>query len=118
MTGRKYFLRAVAAALLLASCWLLSAQETFRFGRFGQVTLYAGKTRPARLALFVSGDGGWNQGVVDMARAMTGMDALVAGIDITHYLKQLAAAPEKCLYPAADFEMLSKYIQKLKDFPD
>ncbi len=119
MKNKKLFLRTACALLLLTLSRALPAQETtIRFGRFGTVTLYAGKTRPTRLALFVSGDGGWNRGVVDMARAMTGMDALVAGIDITHYLKELAAAPEKCLYPAADFEMLSKYIQKLKDFPD
>ncbi len=40
------------------------------------------------MILFVSGDGGWNQGVVDMARELAGMDALVAGIDIVHYLKR------------------------------
>lgn len=119
MTSRKFSsLAVVFATLLMVSSWALSAEEAFNFGRFGKVTLYAGNAHPARVALFVSGDGGWNLGVVDMARAMTGMDALVVGIDITHYLGRLAAAPEKCVYPAADFEMLSKYVQKLKNFPD
>jgi type IV secretory pathway VirJ component len=119
MTVKKFSSMAAAfAVLLMAVSWALSAEETISFGRFGEVTLYAGNPRPARVALFVSGDGGWNKGVVDMARAMTGMDALVVGIDITRFLARLAAAPEKCVYPAADFEMLSKYVQKLRDFPD
>ena len=108
----------VFALVMIVTCWHLSAQEVIRFGRFGQVSLYADKSQPAHVVLFISGDGGWNKGVVDMARAMTGMDALVAGIDITHYLKELAHGSEACSYPAADFEMLSKYIQKLREFPD
>ena len=67
---------------------------------------------PAHVALFVSGDGGWNQGVVDMARELAHGDVLVAGVDINHYLKELAASSEKCAYPAADFEALGQFVQK------
>lgn len=112
----KRLLSSVCLVVLLGS--RLPADEVLRFGRFGQVTLYAGKPQPAHVVLFISGDGGWNKGVVDMARTLAGLDALVAGIDITHYLQQLAASAETCVYPAADFELLSKYIQKLKNFPD
>jgi type IV secretory pathway VirJ component len=106
----------VLLALLLVS--RLPAEEVVNFGRFGKVTLYADSPRPAHVALFISGDGGWEKGVLNMAQTLARMDTLVAGIDINHYLKQLALAPEACSYPAADFEMLSKYIQKLKDLPD
>ncbi|WP_372683183.1 AcvB/VirJ family lysyl-phosphatidylglycerol hydrolase [Desulfosarcina sp.] len=94
-----------------------AGESTVSFGRFGTIALYQEKSHPANVILFVSGDGGWNQGVVDMARALTGMDALVAGIDIVHYLKQLAASSEPCSYPAADFESLSHYLQKRLEFP-
>jgi len=103
---------------MIVTPWRLSAQEAISFGRFGKVTLYAGGPRPAHVVLFISGDGGWNEGVVDMARAVAGMDSLVAGIDVTHYLRELGQASGNCGYPASDFEMLSKYIQKLKNFPD
>jgi type IV secretory pathway VirJ component len=66
----------------------------------------------------LSGDGGWNLGVVDMARELASMDALVVGIDITHYLRVLNQQKEGCLYPASDFESLSKYIQKRLEYPD
>lgn len=82
------------------------------FGRFGTVTVYRPSESPAHVVLFVSGDGGWNRGVVDMARELATLDALVVGIDITHYLKELARGAEKCSYPAADFEDLSQFVQK------
>ena len=78
--------------------------------------LYQQSTKPSRVVLFVSGDGGWNKGVVDMARELSGLDALVAGVDITHYLAQLGQSSEKCLYPAADFEALSQAVQKSRGF--
>ncbi len=104
----------LALALLTASA---AGQETFSFGRFGTVTLYQDTAAPHSLALFVSGDGGWNRGVVDMARAIASGGGLVAGIDITHYRRQLESSREACVYPAADFEALSKFIQKKKKFP-
>jgi type IV secretory pathway VirJ component len=97
---------------------LAGSEETVSFGRFGPVALYYGPQPPAHVVLFVSGDGGWNLGVVDMARALAGLDALVVGVDITHYLKELAASSESCLYPAADFEALSKFAQKKAGIPE
>ncbi len=95
----------------------MAGESTLSFGRFGTITLYQEKPHPANVILFVSGDGGWNQGVVDMARELAGMDALVAGIDIVHYLKVLSDSSEPCGYPAADFENLSHYLQKRLEFP-
>ena len=92
-------------------------EQTLAFGRFGTVTVYRPSPQPAHVVLFVSGDGGWNLGVVDMARELATLDALVAGIDITHYLAQIARGDEPCSYPAADFEALSKFVQKKFDFP-
>jgi type IV secretory pathway VirJ component len=62
--------------------------------------------------LFISGDGGWNLGVVDMARELAGLNALVVGVDIRHYLRSLETSQEKCVYPAGDFEALGQFVQK------
>jgi type IV secretory pathway VirJ component len=43
---------------------------------------------------------------------------MVVGVDIVHYLSRLQASNEKCCYPAADFEMLSKFVQKKLDFSE
>ena len=89
-----------------------AAEEKLSFGRFGQVTVYPPPAPPAQVALFVSGDGGWNKGVVDMARELAAMGSLVVGIDIAHYLKALEAGSEACAYPASDFEALGQFIQQ------
>ena len=91
-------------------------EEVASFGRFGKITLYRESQHPSQVVLFISGDGGWNKGGIDMAKSLASLDAVVVGINITHYLKELRVSSEKCSYPAADFEMLSKFIQKKLDF--
>jgi type IV secretory pathway VirJ component len=93
-----------------------AASDSLTFGRFGTVVLYRRTEHPSHVALFVSGDGGWNLGVVGMAQELASMDALVVGIDIRHYFAALARASQACSYPAADFEALSQYIQKRLGF--
>ena len=112
---RRLVVSSVAAIILVCGAW--ASAETLEFGRFGTVSLYHESPVPAHVVLFVSGDGGWNLGVVDMAKALAGLDALVVGIDITHYLKQLNAGSEECGYPAGDLEGLSQYVQKSLNFP-
>ena len=104
-------------AVLHSPCPVFAAEESFRFGRFGAITLYHPPAQPAAIVLFVSGDGGWNQGVVDMARELAGLGAVVVGIDIRHYLRNLEAAGDACSYPAADLEALSKFVQKKLGLP-
>jgi type IV secretory pathway VirJ component len=111
------FLALILLIFLLSTISLGAAEPTLDYGHFGKVTLYQQTQKPSHVVLFVSGDGGWNLGVVDMARELSALDALVVGIDITHYLKELGSSQEKCSYPAADFEMLSKFIQKKMNFP-
>jgi type IV secretory pathway VirJ component len=95
-----------------------AGDETLHFGRFGDVRLYRSTDTPKQVVLFVSGDGGWNLGVIDMARALAVLDAVVVGIDIRGYLKELQASSEGCSYPAADLQGLSLYVQKKLDFPE
>ncbi len=104
---------------LVVSCSFAGAtEESVNIGPFGKVMLYYNTPTPSHVVLFVSGDGGWNLGVIDMARALSRLDALVAGVDITHYMKNLDSAVGPCSYPASDFELLSKTVQKKLDFND
>lgn len=107
----------VLSILLFASKNSSAAETELNYGRFGKVTLYQQGEHPSHVVLFISGDGGWNLGVIDMAKEIASVDALVVGIDIIHYLKALGASSEECSYPAADFESLSKFVQKKLDFP-
>jgi type IV secretory pathway VirJ component len=115
---KNYFFHIIFFFALLGMANLCMAQEeTLHFGRFGNIRLYRQSDHPAHVVLFVSGDGGWNLGVVDMAKKLSTLNALVVGIDIVYYLKQLENSSEKCSYPASDFEALSKYVQKKLDVP-
>jgi len=112
--------RYVLSALILLAANSLAYgadPETEHFGRFGTVTLYRETPHPGHVVLFISGDGGWNKGVVDMARELASLDALVVGIDIRTYLQALDKSGDACLYPAWDLVALSQYIQKKLDFP-
>jgi type IV secretory pathway VirJ component len=88
------------------------APLALEFQRFGKVPIYGDPATAREVVLFVSGDGGWNLGVVDMARALASEGRLVAGVDIVHYLRSLEASNESCSYPASDFEALSQAIQR------
>jgi type IV secretory pathway VirJ component len=85
-------------------------------GRFGTVTVYIPEGSPQSVAIFLSGDGGWHLGVLNMAKALQAKGAVVIGVDVTHYLASLgtAAASGKapCQLIAGDFENLSHRIQK------
>ena len=84
---------------------------------FGQVALYAPHTVPSQVVLFVSGDGGWNLGVIPMAEALRDRGALVIGIDIRTFVKTLNAA-DSCAYPAGDLERLSRTVQLKRGLPE
>lgn len=87
------------------------------FAPFDTVTLYYAPGSITNVVLFVSGDGGWNLGVVDMARSLQSLGTLVAGVDIRRYFHHLIASKAHCIYPAGDLELLSKFVQKECNLP-
>lgn len=76
------FLAVFAATLAASSPVPLTAAAT-----------YAPSGTPNAMVLFLSGDGGWNLGVIDMARRLANEGAAVAAIDTPKLLKALDAAP-------------------------
>jgi type IV secretory pathway VirJ component len=93
------------------------AAESFTFGAAGRVALYAPKGPPASVVLLLSGDGGWNLGVVPMAERLRGLGALVVGIDIRTFLRNLGSSSAHCAYPAGDLEELSRAVQLREKLP-
>lgn len=63
---------------------------------FGEVALYKPKIPARGLALFASGDGGWNLGVTDMAHQAAALGYWVAGFSTPQYLKGLDADAGPC----------------------
>jgi len=90
--------------------------DSLSYGAFGKITIYHPAGVPCSFALFISGDGGWNQGVVEMASHVVALGGMVAGIDIRHYMKSIRSLKSSCYYPAGDFEEVSMTIQKKYKF--
>ena len=99
---------------LLLSLTLTAQQppDTVRFGPFGRVTVYHPPAQPIGVVLFVSGDGGWNLGVIGMAADLARRGVMVVGIDITTYLRSLDLAAPSCSYPAGDLENLAHFVER------
>jgi type IV secretory pathway VirJ component len=115
-------LPAVLALLLAAArtCGAAAAADAadahLAAGRFGTVSVYIPEGKPGSVAIFLSGDGGWELGVINMAKALRDQGAVVIGADIRRYLASLGEAAGKpgaqCQMIAADFEALSHQVQK------
>ena len=113
---------ALALLACAAACAATAAATTTTYstrlpaGRFGTVTVYIPESKPRSVAIFLSGDGGWQLGVIGMARALTDMGAVVVGADIRQYLGSLKRSAQRagapCQMMAADFEALSHQVQK------
>jgi type IV secretory pathway VirJ component len=93
-----------------------SQVDTLEYGAFGKVVIYQPEKVPDAFMVFISGDGGWNSGVVNMAGYAVNKGAFVAGIDIRHYLKSIRSINSNCYYPAGDLEDISMTIQKKYKF--
>jgi type IV secretory pathway VirJ component len=108
----------VAAPLLLAAATPSTVEETRKLPGFGDVTVY----RPKDLAnargvvLFISGDGGWKLGVVDMARFLDDR-TIVAGLSMPAWQKRVEAHAGTCWYPAGELEVAAQALEKLYKLP-
>jgi type IV secretory pathway VirJ component len=106
------------AALLMATSAAI-VEESRPLPGFGATHVY----RPADLddargvVLFVSGDGGWNLGVVDMARRIAGR-AIVAAISMPAWQRRAEAAASTCWYPAGDLEGAAQALEKSYALPE
>lgn len=102
----------VAVLFFLGKYSVANSVDTLSFAAFGKVAIYHPTGVPASFVIFISGDGGWNMGVVDMTNNIVVQGAMVAGINIKTYMKNIKSSKSKCYYPAADLEEISLTIQK------
>jgi type IV secretory pathway VirJ component len=102
--------------LLLALALTASpADPTLPGGRFGPVTVVRPPGQPARVVLFLTGDGGWERRVREMAYAMARDGALVLGLSTPRWVRSTGG--ERCAYPAGDLESLAQAAEKALGLP-
>jgi type IV secretory pathway VirJ component len=85
---------------------------------FGKVFIYNRTTTPQNIIVMISGDGGWKSGVTGFSETFSDLNALVIGVDILRYFKQLRERTDDCYNVAADFVQLATEVEKKYDFPD
>jgi type IV secretory pathway VirJ component len=101
---------AAVAALLVSSA--ATAASTVDYPALGAVTIERPAGTPRYFAVFLSGDGGWNKGVVDMARHLTDEGVLVAGVDVRSIARRAAGSGEACTSLASSLEGLAHHVEQ------
>ncbi len=84
---------------------------------FGAVAVYAPKDRPRAIALFASGDGGWNLGVREMASTAASLGYWVAGFDTPALLKTMSASNAACIDMAGALANLGDKVKSSLKLP-
>jgi len=94
-------------------------ERRMRLPIVGEATVYVPADPTERAILFLSGDGGWNRGVVDMARrAASAGPAAVAGLSYPALRKAALQSKGGCWYPAGDLETIGQALEKQLRFPE
>lgn len=86
-------------------------------GRFQNIVVYSPNGTPKSFVLFLSGDGGWNPALIDMAQQLVRQGAMVAGIDLPKFDANLFADGDQCVFPDGDLENLSHFVQAYYHLP-
>ncbi len=74
---------------------------------FGEVAVYKPSGNARGLALFASGDGGWNLGVLDMAHTAVSLGYWIVGYSTPGLIKTLDAGDGDCSNPADSLDKLA-----------
>jgi type IV secretory pathway VirJ component len=85
-------------------------QRRLRLPIGGIATAYIPDRPPDAIVLFVSGDGGWNLGVVDMARRIA-THSIVVGVSFPA-IRRSVAGEDGCWYAAGDLEVIARNAEK------
>jgi type IV secretory pathway VirJ component len=108
----------IFAGVVLAVLVALPARaESLSHGRFRNVQIYHPGGPVKQVALFLSGDGGWDRGMAAMASEAASQGSLVAGIDVRKFFDELEDDGGSCVFPDGDLENLSHYIQAYYKLP-
>jgi type IV secretory pathway VirJ component len=93
------------------------AVELQTYGRFGQVAIYRHPGKAEGVVVLLSDDSGWDARAEALARSLQSIGALVIGLDTSYYDRKSERLTQDCAYPAGDFEMLAKLVQKKLELP-
>jgi type IV secretory pathway VirJ component len=100
------------AILLSAAGPANAATVPVHFGLFGNVHTATPPGETRRIVILISDRDGWDARAEDLAVGLAADGALVFGVDLPAYLKQMESIKDKCSFPAAHFEEMSDWMQR------
>jgi type IV secretory pathway VirJ component len=106
------FLVMTAVCVLEAACQPRVSERIFQGGRLGMVSLLKPERTPDAMVFVFSGLEGWSAAYDGVARTLAGMGAVVVGVDLPQYLRNLAASNDGCHYVIAEIEDMSERLQR------
>lgn len=86
--------------------------DSLSYTGFGKLRLYKAEKAVENVIICISGDGGWNAGIEGIALHLKDDHTLLIGVDIRPVFHSMNKSTASCLYPAADFERMSQFVQK------
>ena len=107
------------ALLLLHPASGTAATRLVHYGLFGNVHVASPAGEPKRTIVFLSDRNGWDARAEALVSALSDDGALVLGVDLPTYLKEMLSINDKCSFPAAHVEEMSDWMQRhqqLKNF--
>jgi type IV secretory pathway VirJ component len=107
----------ILLCLVFAAAATPVAAESISHGRFKSVPIYRPSGPVKQVALFLSGDAGWDRGMAGMAAQLSAQGTLVIGIDVQKLFASLEADGDTCVFPDGDLENLSHYVQAYYKLP-
>jgi type IV secretory pathway VirJ component len=102
----------VVALCTLAACQPGVSERIFQGGRFGTVSLLVPEGTPDALVFVFSNLQGWDAAYAGVARTLARRGAVVVGVDLPQYLRNLAASSDGCHYVVAEIEDMSERLQR------
>jgi type IV secretory pathway VirJ component len=97
---------------------LIITDAPYRLAQVGTVSSFRPSGPIKGVAVFLSGDGGWNLGVVGMAQALTRQGIAVAGVSTPAFLKALEAGRDSCINPNSALAELAQDFEHRLGLPD
>jgi type IV secretory pathway VirJ component len=103
----------VLMALCAATaCQPRVSERIFQGGRLGTVSLFVPAGPPDALVFVFSDLQGWDAAYAGVARTLASHGAVIVGVDLPQYLRNLAASKDGCHYVIAEIEDMSERLQR------
>jgi len=97
---------------LLVACAPRVSERIFQGGRLGMVSLLKPERVPDAMVFVFSDLDGWDASYDSVARPLAERGAVVVGVDLPQYLRNLAASDDGCHYVVAEIEDMSERLQR------